>query len=104
MGCLGYISIRVFNYDSICFSCDNVEWEGDMNIDSLNNSALFGICMCCGSSIYGLTVTRYIMVILQAGINRGVERPCIHGGADILEIWSPYGVFSWWFERLVVGS
>ena len=47
------------------------------------------ICMCCGSSIYGLTVTRDSMVIPWAAI---------------VEIWSPSGVFSWWFEGLLVGS
>ena len=63
--------------------------------------------MCCVSSIYGLTVTRASIVVTQAAIDRhgrGIERPCIHCGAAVLEIWSPYGVFSWWFERLLVGS
>ena len=70
-----------------------------MNHSSLNISALFGICMCFGSIFYGITVTRASMVITQAVI----VRPCVHGRAEILEVWSPYGVFSWWFERLLVG-
>ena len=41
-----------------------------MNHASLNTSALFGICICCGSSIYGLTVTRSSMVILWLVINQ----------------------------------
>ena len=44
---------------------------GDMNHSSLNTSAIFGICMCCGSSIYGLTVTRASMVIPRAAIESG---------------------------------
>ena len=66
---------------------------------SINTSDLFGIFMCCGYIIYGITVTRASMVITQAVI----VRPCVHGRAEILEVWSPYGVFSWWFERLLVG-
>ena len=73
-----------------------------MNHDSLNTSALFGICICCGSIIYGLTVTRASMVIPSAEINR-IECPCIHCRVTIFEIWSPSGVFSWWFERLLLG-
>ena len=41
-----------------------------MNHASLNTSALFVICMCCGSSIYGLTVTIAITVIPRAAIDR----------------------------------
>ena len=41
-----------------------------MNHSSLNTSALFGICMCCGSSIYGLTVTTDSMAIPRAAIDR----------------------------------
>ena len=68
MGCLGYGSIRVFDSDFICCSCKIFKWEVDMNHVSLNTSALFGICVCCGSSIYGLDVTRSSMVIPQAEI------------------------------------
>ena len=91
MGCLGYVSIRVFDSNSICCIFDIVKWEGDINHSILNTSSLFGICMCCGSSIYGFTVTRASMLIPQAEI-------------DILDIWSPSGVFSWWFEHIPVES
>ena len=77
-----------------------------MNNSSINNSALFGIFMCCGSSIYGLTLTRASMVIPWEVIEHlgGIERLCIYCGAAIFNIWSPSGVFSWWFESLLVGS
>ena len=52
---------------------------------SLNMIALFGISMCCGSGIHGLTVTRASMVKPRTAIG------------------STSGVFSWWFERLLVG-
>ena len=41
-----------------------------MNHASLNNSDLFGICMWCGSSTYGITVTRASVVIPRAAIDR----------------------------------
>ena len=103
MGCLGYVSIRLFDAGSICFSCDIVEWEGDMNHTSLNTSSIFGICICFLSSICGLTITIDSMVIPRSAGSR-VERSCVHCGVEILDIWSPSGVFSWWFERLLVGS
>ena len=59
-----------------------------MNHVSLNTSALFGICMCCGSTIYGLTVT---------SASTAIPRPAI---IDLESIWS----FSWCIERLMVGS
>ena len=68
MGSLVYVSIRVFDSDSIWCSCVIVKWEGEMNHASLNTSALFGILMCCGSSIYCLTVTRVSTVIPWAEI------------------------------------
>ena len=71
-----------------------------MNHSSLNNSALFGILMCCVSSIYGITVTRAITVISHSEI----KYLYVHCGAATLDIWSPYGVFSWWFEHLLVRS
>ena len=69
VGFLGYVSIRVFDSDSIWCSCDIVKWEGDTNHASINTSALFGICMCCSSSIYSLTVTTASMVIPRAAID-----------------------------------
>ena len=80
MGCLGYVSIRVFNSDSIWCSYDIVEWEGDMNQSSINTSYLFVICICCGSNIYGPTLTRSSMVIPQAAIDLGVHLVCFLGG------------------------
>ena len=41
-----------------------------MKYSSLNTSAIFSICMCCGSIIYGLNITRASEVIPQADINR----------------------------------
>ena len=41
-----------------------------MNHTSINTSALFGICMCCVSIIYSLTVTRASMVIPWAAIDQ----------------------------------
>ena len=81
MGYLGYVSIRVFDSDSIWCSCDIVEWEGDMNHFSINISSLFGIRMCCGSSIYDLTVTRDNMVIL--GHQFGVHLACFIGDLSV---------------------
>ena len=40
-----------------------------MNYDSINTISLSGICMCCGSSIYGITVTRSSVVKPQSAIN-----------------------------------
>ena len=70
MGCLGYVSIRVFESDYIWCSCDIIEWEDEMNHASLNTNAIFGIYRCCGSSIYGLTITRASMMIPWSAIGR----------------------------------
>ena len=51
-----------------------------MNHASLNTSALFGICMFCGSSIYGLTVTTASTAIPSAAIYFG----------DLESIWSVF--------------
>ena len=70
VGFLGYVSIRVFDSDSIGCRCNIVKWEGDMNHASLNTSALFSICMCCSSSIYDLTVTIGSTVIPMSAIDQ----------------------------------
>ena len=57
-----------------------------MNHASINTSALFGICMCSGSSIYGLTVTIASMVILQAAIG---DLESIH--RVLLVVWESTG-------------
>ena len=44
-----------------------------MNHYSLNNSSLFSICLCCGSSIYGLTVTTDSTVIPRAAIGLNIH-------------------------------
>ena len=78
-----------------------------MNQASINNSDLFFICMCCVSSIYGLTVTTDSTEISREAIYRhgyGIERLCVYCGAAILDIWSPSGMFYWWIERELVGS
>ena len=62
--------IQVFGSDFIFCSCEIVEWESDMNRASLNTSALFSICMCCGYIIYGLTVITAIIEIPMSVINR----------------------------------
>ena len=80
---MGYVSIRVFDSDSIWCICDIVEWEGDMNHDIINTGALFGICMCCGSSIYCLAVTRASIVIPQSAIDRGVHMACFLNGLRV---------------------
>ena len=67
---MGYVYIQVFDSDYIWCSCEIVEWEGDMNRSSLNTSALFSILMCCGSSIYGLTVITVITEIPRSVIDR----------------------------------
>ena len=75
-----------------------------MNHASINTSDLFVIFMCCGSSIYSLTVTKVSMVIPRKINGYGIERSCVHNGAENLDIWSPSGAFSWWIERLLLGS
>ena len=80
-----------------------------MNHTSINTSALFVICMCCDPSIYGLTVTRASTVIYpgqrltSATVAVLNTRVFVHCGAVILDVWSLSGVFSWWFEHLLVG-
>ena len=61
-----------------------------MNHASFNTSSLLGTCSCCGSSIYGLTVT-----------TASTEIP--RGEIDIFAIWGPSGVFSWWVDIILVG-
>ena len=105
VGFLGYVSIRVFDSDSIGCRCNIVKWEGDINHASLNTSALFSICMCCSSSIYDITVTTASTEIPRADTCHGreIERPYVYYRVAILDIWSPSGLFSWCIERLIVG-
>ena len=44
-----------------------------MNHFSINTSDLFGICMCCGSSIYGINVSTASTVIPRAVIDQYLE-------------------------------
>ena len=53
-----------------------------MNHASVNTSSLFGICIFCDSSIYGLAVTRASTFIPRADIDLyhgcSIERPCVY--------------------------
>ena len=97
VGCLGYVSIKVFESDSIWCSCEIVEWEGDTNHTSINTSDLFGIFMCCGYIIYGITVTRASTMIPREAIRHrielfGVHLACFIGGLSIY----------WWGLRMII--
>ena len=67
-----------------------------MNHASLNISDIFDICMCCGYSIYCLTVTIASMVIPQAAIERGVHMEYFLGGLRVY----------WWglIRSILVGT
>ena len=68
-----------------------------MNHASLNTSALFGICVCCGSSIYGLTLTTYSVEIPRSAIGQEFWRFRVHLACFI-------GSFSayWWGIRMSI--
>ena len=72
-----------------------------MNHTSLNTSDLFGIYMCCGSSIYGLTVTTASMAIPMAAIDRKFWRFGVHLACFIGDL----SVYLWVIRRnILVGT
>ena len=97
VGCLGYVSIKVFESDSIWCSCDIIEWDGDINHAILNTNTLFGICMGFFSIAYGIAVTTDSTTIprVVAGLNTrvftlerqfwrfGVHLACFIGGLSV---------------------
>ena len=82
-----------------------------MNHDSLNNSALFGVCIFCDSSIYGLTVTRDIIVIPRAAIKELNARAFTVGqrfwrfGVHVSSFLGGFSVYWWGLRRsILVGT